>query len=69
MTQITNHKWVNQLEDGEAPPCPLIADHVCEEQFQEDILAKMLSMGIDRDKTLQVLFPPFWHLCPVGRCG
>lgn len=52
MTNIMNHKWVNEL-DEEDKANVLISDSN-DSELSEEVLNMMLARGIDRDKTIQV---------------
>ena len=54
MVQIMNHKWVNEM-DEEDKTSALITDSASEAELSEEVLTMMLSRGIDREKTIQVL--------------
>lgn len=54
MVQIMNHKWINEM-DEEDKASALITDSLPDSEFSEEVLTMMLSRGIDREKTIQVL--------------
>ena len=54
MVQIMNHKWVNEM-DEEDKASVLNTDSIPESELSEEVLTMMLSRGIDREKTIQVL--------------
>ena len=54
MMQIMNHKWINEM-DEEDKASALITDSLPDSEFSEEVLTMMLSRGIDREKTIQVL--------------
>ena len=54
MVQIMNHKWVNEM-DEEDKASALIIDSIPDAELSDEVLTMMLSRGIDREKTIQVL--------------
>ena len=54
MTQIMNHKWINEMDEEEKASA-FITDTLPDSEFSEEVLTMMLARGIDREKTIQVL--------------